>query len=259
VNDMKSVSVVIPTWNRSALLERAIRSSLHQTHPPLEVLVCDDGSTDDAEQVVRSIGDSRVIWLPGERAGRPSVPRNRGIRASAGEWIAFLDDDDVWLPEKLEVQVREAESRRIAAVCSDAWRIRQETEDVKSLIGGATTRLSFNDLLAENRVICSSMLVRRELVLNTGGFPEDRELTAVEDYALWLRVADQVEIAYLALPLLNYSDYPHSSIRRHGPAKSRQRELVFKDFLNWKQMSNDWWHSGNYWRVRLRLLTGGAS
>jgi len=249
-----TVSVIIATWNRSASLERAVRSALSQSHPPLEVLVCDDGSTDDTEQVVRSFGDSRVIWLPGERAGRPAIPRNRGIGNSRGEWLAFLDDDDVWLPEKLEIQLLEAARQPCRAVCSDAWRVRPSTASgAETLIGGHGRVLTFNAMLAGNPVICSSMMLKREVAAATGGFPERQELAAIEDYALWLRVADVTDIAYLACPLISYTDDPGASIRRNGVTVFRQRQLVMDSFIAWKR-DNGWWSSLNYWKVRALII-----
>ncbi|GFO64362.1 glycosyltransferase [Geomonas paludis] len=235
---MTTVSVIIATWNRSASLQRAVRSALAQSHSPLEVLVCGDGCTDDSREVIDAIGDSRVIWLPAERAGRPAVPRNRGIGRSSGEWLAFLDDDDVWLPEKLELQLREAYSSRCDAVCSDAWRVRPgAAPGAEALLGGKSTLLRFPDLLRENRVICSSMLVRREVVAAAAGFPEDERLRALEDYALWLRIADATDIAYLARPLLNYTDVPQGSIRKDSISEFEQRQLVMKSFLAWKGLA----------------------
>lgn len=256
---MTSVSVIIATWNRSASLQRAVRSALAQTHPPLEVLVCDDGSTDDTEEVVRSLGDSRVIWLPGERAGRPAIPRNRGIRSSRGEWLAFLDDDDAWLPEKLELQLREAEDRGCRAVCSDAWRVTPGSQPgAEPLLGGHCRAIRFDDMLTVNHVICSSMMVRRDVAAAAAGFPEAEELRALEDYALWLKVADLTEIAYLARPLLNYTDAPDASIRKESVSVFEQRQLVMDTFLAWKGRSGSW-SSLNYWKVRVRSLLEGRS
>ncbi len=227
-----AVSVVIPTWNRSALLERAIRSALSQTHPPLEVLVCDDGSTDDSEKVVRSIDDSRVQWLTGERAGRPAVPRNRGIKASRGEWIAFLDDDDVWLPEKLERQLEKANRTGCLAVCCNAFRITPDSE-TNHLLDWDSECLSFFDLLALNRVICSSVLIHNSLFDVVRGFSESPKLIVGEDYALWLRVSTQTDFAYNAEPMLQYKDDPENSIRNKGRSNNIQIKLVLNDFLDW--------------------------
>src|SRR5512143_1318657 len=104
-----AVSVIIPTWNRGDTILGAIRSALEQSHPVREVLVCDDGSTDGSEAIVHALSDFRVKWLPGAHGGMPAVPRNRGVEASESEWIAFLDSDDRWSPEKLECQIAIAE------------------------------------------------------------------------------------------------------------------------------------------------------
>lgn len=230
---MTTVSVVIATWNRSVLLERAIRSALGQTHPPLEVLVCDDGSTDDTEQLVRSIGDSRVVWLPGERAGRPAVPRNRGIAASRGEWVAFLDDDDVWLPEKLEKQLEQLQDSGCRAACTHAL----ATDDLSGTdayrLGWAGPLLSFQDLLQGNRVICSTAMIHTSLLTCVHGFPEAADLASMEDYALWLRVATVTEFSFLAEPLVTYTDAPQTSLRSACTDAWQQKRLVLGDYIAW--------------------------
>jgi len=100
-----AVSVIIPTYNRAHLLPRAIRSVLAQTFQDFEVIVVDDGSTDDTEAVVRSFPDPRIIYLRHDMNRGGSAARNTGIRAARGEYIAFLDSDDEWLREKLERQL----------------------------------------------------------------------------------------------------------------------------------------------------------
>lgn len=97
------VSVVIPTYNRENTIESSVRSALNQTYPVEEVLVCDDGSTDHTESIVRSIEDDRVKWLPGRHWGRPAPPRNRGLQVATGQWLAFLDSDDEWDNNKVEL------------------------------------------------------------------------------------------------------------------------------------------------------------
>ncbi len=92
------VSVIIPTWNAAATIKTAVLSALRQTYPPLEILVCEDGSTDNSKEIVESLNDARVRWLTGPHAGQPAIPRNRGIRKATGQWLAFLDSDDEWLP-----------------------------------------------------------------------------------------------------------------------------------------------------------------
>jgi len=152
-----NVSVIIPTWNRANTIERALRSSLAQSASPLEVLVCDDGSTDNTRELVLSIGDSRARWIDAKRSGRPAIPRNRGIQSSRGEWLAFLDSDDEWLPDKLEKQLAVAEESGCMAVCSNALRFVAAKGDQGPLLSLGKERLTFNDLVDNNRVICSSV------------------------------------------------------------------------------------------------------
>jgi len=99
------VSVVIPTKNRSKLVLRAIQSVLGQTYNNIECIVVDDGSKDNTEEVVRSIKDSRVLYIQHKESKKASAARNSGIKCSRGEYVAFLDDDDVWRPRKIEKQI----------------------------------------------------------------------------------------------------------------------------------------------------------
>ena len=95
-------SVVIPTFNRSPVLKRAIESVLAQSFLDYEILVMDDGSTDDTQAVVESFHDQRICYYWAENSGGPATPRNRGIDAARADWICFLDADDLWYPDKLE-------------------------------------------------------------------------------------------------------------------------------------------------------------
>ena len=245
------VSVVIPTWNRQATVVRAVSSALAQTVPSLEVLVCDDGSSDGTREAIASFSDRRLKWLPGERSGGPAQPRNRGIRASRGEWLAFLDSDDEWLPEKLEKQLHLAGEQATRAVCSDAWRVQPLQGVVGPLLGAGCSRITFAELLKANRVVCSSMMVRRDVLQATSGFPEQAKLVAMEDYALWLRVAEMTDIAYVSTPLLNYTDDVENSLRREGLSVYAQRQRILENFVAWGRREGA--SSRNLWRARWRL------
>lgn len=250
---MDNVSVIIPTWNRSATLEKAIRSALAQTIPPQEVLVCDDGSTDGSKQKVSSIRDNRVRWIEGTRGGRPAIPRNRGIRESKGNWIAFLDSDDEWQPQKLEKQLELANRLGCKAVCSSAARYIPSEGIRGAYLTWTKDTITFNDLLRENLVICSSALIHKSLLLAAGGFPEDRQLKALEDYALWLRIATWTDFAYISTPEVIYRDDPENSIRSENDEYHRLFKIVFKDFLSWKKTQS--LIKDNYSRaVRARYL-----
>lgn len=229
-----TVSVIIPTWNRAHTLEAAVRSALTQSHAPLEVLVCDDGSQDESRACVEAIGDARVQFLPGVHCGKPAIVRNRGIASARGEWLAFLDSDDTWHVQKLALQLRHASVEGCLAACSDARRVLPDGQTRGVLLGLSASRLSLRLLLRSNYVICSSALVHRSLLKRTGGFPEDAALVAAEDYALWLRVATLTDFALVAAPLVDYRDDPAASIRGRDPeAEQRRTRAVFSSYLRW--------------------------
>jgi glycosyltransferase involved in cell wall biosynthesis len=243
-----SVSVIIPTWNRAATVVAAVESALAQTHAPLEVLVCDDGSTDDSAQRIRAMSDPRVRWLPGPRGGRPAFPRNRGIAAARGEWLAFLDSDDEWLPVKLERQLASVRIRGRLASCTNAWRVFPGVDLRERMLSSPDGGVGLTDLLGGNGVICSSAFIHRSLLRDIEGFPEATILKALEDYALWLRVACFSEFDHLSEPLVLYRDEPVASVRADGLDARTQRVEVMADFIAWCRR-----HAGPHTREGLRV------
>ena len=230
---MRTVSVIIPTWNRAALIEKAIRSALAQSVPVLEVLVCDDGSTDNTEDIIKGIGDDRVRWVKGARGGRPAIPRNRGLVECAGEWIAFLDSDDQWLPEKLEKQLDLAEKLGCLAACSNGFHVIPGNGTVGSYLDWDANRVTFDQLLSVNRVICSSAVIHRSLLKSIEGFPEDPGLKVGEDYSLWLRVATHTDFAFVSEPLIVYLDDAANSVRCDLTDELMARVAVYVNFIRW--------------------------
>ncbi len=228
---METVSVIIPTYNREKDLVRAINSVLIQTHKVNEILICDDGSNDNSKEIVESFGDSRIRWINCDRNGRPAVPRNIGIRNARGAWMAFLDSDDEWLPTKIAEQLAAAEESGLNAICSNAIRIDEKYQN--PFFNFTERKIAFNELVKSNKVICSSMMIRKELFDLKISFPIQEELAGLEDYACWLRVATFGEIYYLSKPLLNYYDDPKTSIRKGDVSYWNQRYRVFKDLAIW--------------------------
>lgn len=232
------VSVIIPNYNRSILLGEAIKSVLNQTYSKLEILVCDDGSTDDSIHIVNSFNDDRIIWLPGQRMGRPAGPRNRGICSAKGDWIAFLDSDDKWHPNKLKLQLEYAEINNLSAICTNA--IVEENgvsintyfaQNINSVIG-------FDSLLKSNKIICSSVLVSRKSLDISGIFSENENLRAIEDYELWLRISSITNWGYIKDALIIYKQDSYDSIRGKEYIDQQVQQLViFRSFLNWAKFS----------------------
>ena len=229
---MGKISVIIPTYNRKDTILRAIESVLNQSVASYEILVCDDGSTDRTEVLVKEIKDKRIHWIPGSHSGLPAVPRNRGIRDSKGEWIAFLDSDDWWFPKKLESQLVTIRHNNLLAASSNAL-IMQKQKKIGKILNYRKNIVTFSDLLITNFVVCSSSMIHRSLLQKCKGFPESPSLKAIEDYALWLRIATQTSFGYISEPLVYYNDDTHS-VRSSGPKTFReQKDNVFGDFLLW--------------------------
>jgi teichuronic acid biosynthesis glycosyltransferase TuaG len=228
-----SISVVIPTFNRENLLLRAIKSALCQTYPVTEILVCDDGSDDNSFDSIKELNNPKIKWINCGRNGRPAIPRNLGIRESKSEWIAFLDSDDEWLPDKIESQVQEIIKNGALAICTNANRIIQE-RNYGNYSNFHRPKIMFNDLIFSNNIICSSVLINKSIIESTSLFSENEELKAIEDYDLWFKISTRVDFFYINIPLLNYYDNPSISIRKDSKSQTQIRKIIFKSFLIWK-------------------------
>ncbi|MGB5161388.1 MAG: glycosyltransferase family A protein [Thermoanaerobaculia bacterium] len=193
------VSVVIPTFDRASVLARAVDSVVAQTHSPAEVIVVDDGSTDDTAELVERRFPS-VRLLRQENRG-VSAARNRGIEASGGEWIALLDSDDEWRPSKLERQMSGLEERPELRVChtDEIW-IRQGRRVNPRQIHAKHGGWIFEHCLPLCAMSPSSILIHRSIFEVVGMF--DEELPACEDYDLWLRICSRYPVLYVDEPLV---------------------------------------------------------
>ncbi|MCK5742461.1 MAG: glycosyltransferase [Chlorobi bacterium] len=235
--DKPLVSVIMPTWNRASIIEDAIRSVLNQTYENLELLICDDGSVDNTHEVIQAIDDERIKWIPAEKnSGKPSIPKNRGIQECKGEWIAFLDSDDQWLPDKLELQINAANNQNLKASCTNARRIVNGIDKGERFIFWNKPAISFSDLFFGNLVINSSAMFHRSLLDIVIGFPE--YMTIAEDYALWLRVATFTDFAYVDYEAVKYYDEPTKSVRKEEVKIQSARKNVFSDYENWVSETN---------------------
>jgi len=224
------VSVIIPTYNSAETLVKAVESVLSQSYQDIEIIVSDDGSTDNTERVIQQFGN-RVIYLKNIHRGLPSVARNAGMCFASGKYIAFLDADDLWLPDKLKIQVDVLENNpRIGLVCSNAVLIDvggEQSDKLYQAQGKGTSGSVFMDLLRDNFVVTSSAMLRREALKRAGNFPEAKELQVGEDYALWLNIALHWEVVYLEKPLIIYHDFPQSSIRKKQDLPGYWRGMIF--------------------------------
>ncbi|GDY01431.1 hypothetical protein LBMAG49_07600 [Planctomycetota bacterium] len=201
------VAVVIPAFNAAAFLPAALNSLRAQTVPPKEVVVVDDGSTDETASIARANGATLVQ----QQQRGPGAARNRGIQVTKAPLIAFLDADDWFAPNKLERQCERLGQLGVAACCTGALVVEQDRVTRSKNAGHVVPEiLTFERLLKGNPVICSSMLLRRDALLRSGVFDEDPLLIATEDYDLWLRIVRNEPIAYLAEPLTFYRVHQNS-------------------------------------------------
>jgi glycosyltransferase involved in cell wall biosynthesis len=201
------VSVVIPTHNRRDLLKLALHTALWQQDVNLEVIVVDDGSTDDTATVVAGVEDPRVRLIRHEESQGVSAARNRGIAEARGEWIAFLDDDDLWAPDKLSSQLEAARSGHAIWAYVGSVNI-----DGSQRVHGGSPPIPPEQLAALlprwNPMPggCSNVLVRTDVVRDLVGF--DIALRILADWDLWLRVLSVGVPAFASRPLMAYRIHP---------------------------------------------------
>lgn len=198
------VSVVMPAYNASKTVARAIGSVLSQSHRKLELILVDDCSTDDTLRIVAALAgaDDRVRLYRNEKNSGVAQTRNRGVAEAKYDWIAFLDSDDLWEPEKLERQLTVLAEDPSASLCFTGSAFIDEAGNRSDYQLRVPERVTFSDILKQNVISCSSVLVRRELMLQ---HPMQGSRDIHEDYATWLRILRQIPNAVgIDEPLLVY-------------------------------------------------------
>ena len=197
------MSVIIPTKNRADYVSSAIQSVLDQTFGDFEIIVVDGASIDNTQEVVRKFDDKRIRYIREKKDRGVSTSRNKGIRLSRGKLIAFLDDDDLWMPSKLEKQLELISKKpNIGAVYTGAWFFRKSGKIIGSHIPFLRGNI-FPKILKKNRIGgCSVVLVRKECFEKVGLF--DENLPADEDFDLWIRLAKCYQFDYVREPLVLY-------------------------------------------------------
>jgi glycosyltransferase involved in cell wall biosynthesis len=206
-------SVVIPTYNRADLLKECLQSLVHQTFKDFEVLVCDDGSTDNTGEVVISFSNQLIIQhLLRENAGGPAAPRNLGITHAKYDWICFLDSDDLWFPEKLEIlgqTIRYSKSR----IFCHPFAVMDENGKLGDVVGKYHRSLGFSDFetLVYNGggVVNSSICVHKTLLTDDFLFNENPVYHGIEDFIFLLKLTNNGHQIHTVSKLLG-------SYRVHG-------------------------------------------
>lgn len=212
-----SISVVMPTYNSATFVERGLRSIAEQTLLPSEVLVSDDGSADDTVPLAERFGAAHLTLnirvIKNVHRG-PGATRNSGIKAATSDWVAFLDSDDSWRPDKLQTVAACINADPQANfICHNQENHRLDgTVEILDFYGGYNptrplgTQLLWNNLFTPSAVTC-----RRSLLLDVGGF--DEEMMSAQDYELWLKLAPYLHVKMINAPLGLY-------IERNGSISS---------------------------------------
>lgn len=226
-------SVIVPTYNRAHMVTETIDSILSQTFRDLELIIVDNDSTDNTEEVIKSYKDKRIRYFKHQNNGIVAVNRNYGVSKAKGEYIAFCDDDDLWFPEKLEKQVQEMEKdSQIGLVCNNVIHFNGKGDHGEAFKAKPRdSDLTFEALVWKSFISGSTVLVRKAVLDDVGLMDESPELVAVEDYELWLRIAKKYRVKYIDIPLGKYRTHPGGY--RRGPVKALEGDrLIYKKLLD---------------------------
>ncbi len=226
---MCKVSVIIPTYNRAEFLRSAIKSVLDQTFQDFEIIVIDDASTDDTPGIIDDFNESRIRYLRHEINEGGSATRNTGIKVSNGKYIAFLDDDDEWLPEKLEMQVQVLESSlpEVGGVYTGFLKIDRTTGRVLEKVIPSKRGNLFKELVIGNVIgTASTPLLRKECFQKVGLF--DENLPSSQDLDMWIRIAKDFHFECIRKPLVKKYIHNRRQIVTNVEATIKGREIIIK-------------------------------
>lgn len=196
-NDL--ISIVIPTYNQAEFLKKCLKSVVNQTYSNWEAIVVNNHSEDNTVEVVNGFNDDRIRLISYKNNGIIAASRNVGIRDAKGHYVAFLDSDDLWYPNKL-ARCHEVlkSSGGVELVCHDEI-VRSDTGEViaHNHYGPASERMFDKLLFRGNCLSTSATIVERSVLIDVGGFREDRSYVTAEDYDLWIRLSGRCKFAFI--------------------------------------------------------------
>jgi len=219
------ISIVIPTKNRAKLLKEAINSALDQDYSDIEIIVIDDGGTDDTENMLNSLNSSKVRYYKNIVSGGSSAARNRGITLAKGGFVAFLDDDDIWYKNKLSEQIKVFNQNiEIGLVYSSMHIIYSDLGYEYDTRPQARGNI-YKKLLLKNYVgATTSVMVRKSVFEKVGLF--DESLKAREEYDLWIRISKDYLIDFVKEPLADY--YIRNTLNRISSSIANYEDAIKK-------------------------------
>lgn len=219
---MVKVSIIIPTYNRAQLLPRALETVLSQTYKDFEVIVVDDGSTDNTPEIMKQF-EGRVKYIRKENGGSASA-RNRGIEESKGEYIAFLDSDDYWMPEKLAEQVKILDAYpKVGIVYGRMPIVNEKGERLGTKPAGVSGK-NFKELLEVWGDLPTSTVMTRKVCFDKAGM-FDTALATMQDIDMWLRISRYYDLYEIEGKVLAY-------YFRHSEQATANRINVHQGLVN---------------------------
>lgn len=226
------VSVVIPTHNRVDLLPRAIESVLNQTYKDIELIVVNDGSTDGTDDLMEKyVNNSRIKYINYKPAKGGNYARNTGIDAANGEYVAFLDDDDEWLPAKIEKQVALMEADNEVGLVYTGINCIYVNEGISYLSNPQLRGDLSKEILFRNCVGSTSSVMLRKIFCEAYRF--DENLQALQDYDLWIKVLQGCKADVVSEPMINYFNYRNQTQVSSSTAKYVQAtEYIDKKYID---------------------------
>ncbi len=228
---MPKVSVIIPTYNRASLIQRAIDSVLTQTYTDFELIVVDDASNDNTQAVLEKIRDTRIRLMRHNLNMGGSAARNTGIRAAKGDFIGLLDDDDEWLPNKLgkQLDLFNTSSNNLGLVYSGFFFISLKNNSILNKLIPEKKGFLFHELLRRNLIGSATPLIRKVCFDNAGYF--DVTLQACQDWEMWIRISRYYSFDFIPEPLAK--SYVHGAqVSTNLNIKIRAREKLVKKYHN---------------------------
>lgn len=207
------VSIIVVTCNRAKLLSKCLHSIIKQTYDDIEIIVVDDGSMDNSEEIVSSLCDNRIVYIKKEKTGNISMLRNVGIGVSRGEFIAFCDDDDMWMNNKLEILTEYLKTEKI--VCSNANVVDENDNVLFDQISNydSDRYIDLYQLLRDNRIQTSCVVAHKSLLIEVGLFDEANGNRS-EDWCVWIEVAKKYNIKYVNKALVSYRIHSNNLSRK---------------------------------------------
>lgn len=251
------VSVIIPVYNQAQFIDKAIKSVLKQSYQDFEIIVINDGSTDNTEAIVKGFIDFRIRYICHKNNSGVSEARNTGIRLSRGKYIALLDADDEFLPEKLDMQVKllRNEPFDVGMVCAWSFNMDKNGDCISKRNLPRKEGYIFEDLLSTNPISVPTVLIRKECFKKIGLF--DSSLDGQEDWDMWIRVAKYYKFSLIKIPLAKRRIHPNR-ISYNLEKKVITAKRIIKKHINELKIRRNI-HSKHYFYIGFRFCRMGKT